>query len=252
MLGELNTKPRTVYLASCEPDSVMSTLTTDILDNTTSDPRQRAPLVLGTQTLASVTDTVCRLAERPRPTRAWCIAFAVSSTFTVILMAMIGYLFWNGIGVLGREHPRRLGLRYHQFCLVDRNRPCRHAHLRHPLPFPAELAEQHQPLRRSHDDSSPSCAPASSPAIHIGRPWLVYWLFPYPQPDEHLAAIPQPSALGRLRRQHLLHRLAALLVHRHDSRSRLPPRSGRHARASDHLRRPCPGLARLAAPLASL
>ena len=56
------------------------------------------------------------------------------------------------------------------------------------------------------------------PAIHIGRPWLAYWLFPYPNQMHDVAELPQPAAVGRLRGQHLLHRVAAVLVHGDDPR----------------------------------
>ena len=56
------------------------------------------------------------------------------------------------------------------------------------------------------------------PAIHVGRPWLAYWLFPLPEPDGDVAELPQPAAVGRVRGQHLLHGLAAVLVHGHDPR----------------------------------
>ena len=37
------------------------------------------------------------------------------------------------------------------------------------------------------------------PLLHLGRPWLFYWLFPYPEHDGRVAAVPQPADLGRLR-----------------------------------------------------
>jgi hypothetical protein len=43
---------------------------------------------------------------------------------------------------------------------------------------------------------------------------------PDPEPDEHVAELPQPAAVGRVRGQHLLHRLAAVLVRRPDPRPR--------------------------------
>ena len=53
------------------------------------------------------------------------------------------------------------------------------------------------------------------PLIHTGRPWLAaYWLFPYPNTHGHLAAVPQPADLGRLRGLDLRHGLAAVLVRR--------------------------------------
>ena len=47
------------------------------------------------------------------------------------------------------------------------------------------------------------------PLLHIGRPWLAYWLFPYPNTMRVLAAISQPAGLGRVCRLHLLNDLVA-------------------------------------------
>ena len=64
------------------------------------------------------------------------------------------------------------------------------------------------------------------PAVHVGRVWVVYWLAPYPNQMSRLAQLPQPAALGRLGRQHLRHRVAAVLVSGHDPRPGDAPRSG--------------------------
>jgi hypothetical protein len=46
------------------------------------------------------------------------------------------------------------------------------------------------------------------PVLHTGRPWLAYWLFPYPEHDGSLAAVPQPAGVGRVRGFDLLHDFA--------------------------------------------
>ena len=48
------------------------------------------------------------------------------------------------------------------------------------------------------------------PGIHVGRIWVAYWLFPIPNQMDDVAAVPQPAAVGRLRGQHVLHRVAAV------------------------------------------
>jgi hypothetical protein len=58
------------------------------------------------------------------------------------------------------------------------------------------------------------------PLFHTGRPWLAYWLLPVPEHDGHLAAVPQPADLGRVRGLDLLHGVAAVLVRRPDPRPR--------------------------------
>ena len=91
------------------------------------------------------------------------------------------------------------------------------------------------------------------PILHLGRPWLVYWLFPYPNTMARLAAVPQPADLGRVRGLDLRHRLAAVLVRRPD------PRPGDAARPAPttagqavDLRRARAGLARLGPALGAL
>ncbi len=69
------------------------------------------------------------------------------------------------------------------------------------------------------------------PGIHVGRVWLAYWLFPHPEPGADVAQLPQPAAVGRVRRRHLLHGLAAVLVHGHDARPGDVPRP-RHDQAA--------------------
>ena len=57
-------------------------MTTDIvaLDNTSDDPRARAPLVIGADDDASITEKVCRIVEADKPPKAWYVAFAISAT----------------------------------------------------------------------------------------------------------------------------------------------------------------------------
>ena len=58
------------------------------------------------------------------------------------------------------------------------------------------------------------------PILHLGRPWFFYWLIPYPDIDERLAAVAQPAGLGHLRHRHLHHRVDPVLVHGPDPRPR--------------------------------
>ena len=89
------------------------------------------------------------------------------------------------------------------------------------------------------------------PLFHTGRPWLAYWLLPYPEHDGRVAAVPQPADLGRVRRLDVRDRLAAVLVRRADSRPRDASRSIAVARRPDRLRHARDGLARVGAALAS-
>ena len=86
----------------------MGVITNDpraVVDNTGDDPTRRAPLVLGDRGFADVTELVSEVAERPKPTTAWYIAFAVSCALTGVLMGMIAYLIGTGISVWGVNAP---------------------------------------------------------------------------------------------------------------------------------------------------
>lgn len=63
-----------------------------LADNLANDPTRRAPLTAGRQTLASVTETVARIAEKPTTPLSWYVAFVVSISFTGLFFACAGYL----------------------------------------------------------------------------------------------------------------------------------------------------------------
>ncbi len=77
-----------------------------VVDRTVEeDPRRRAPLVIGDNDFASVTEKVSRIAEVPRPPRAWYVAFAISAPLALSFFGLIGYLVTTGVGVWGNNQP---------------------------------------------------------------------------------------------------------------------------------------------------
>ena len=64
------------------------------------------------------------------------------------------------------------------------------------------------------------------PILHLGRPWLGYWLIPYPNSMWLWPQSTKPADLGRIRGHHLFNRLADFLVYRPGAGS------GDHARSS--------------------
>ena len=57
-----------------------------------------SPLVGDGVTFKSISETVCRVTENKAP-RAWWVGFLLAVTFTGVMGASIGYLFWTGVGV---------------------------------------------------------------------------------------------------------------------------------------------------------
>ncbi|MBX3258589.1 MAG: polysulfide reductase NrfD [Labilithrix sp.] len=62
------------------------------------------PLVGEGVTFKSISETVCRVTENKAP-RGWWIGFLIAVTFTGVMGASIGYLFWTGVGVWGNNAP---------------------------------------------------------------------------------------------------------------------------------------------------
>ncbi len=157
----------------------MSTIST--VDNTTSDPRRRAPLVLGDATMRNVTETVARIAERPKTPLAWYVAFAVASSATVMFFGLIGYLFATGVGVWGNNSPEFWG-----FPIVNFVFWVGIGHAGTLISAILFLFRQHwrtsiNRFAEAMTIFAVACA-GIFPAIHVGRVWLVYWLAPYPNP----------------------------------------------------------------------
>ncbi len=158
-------------------------MTTLPLDNTFDDPTRRAPLVLNHDDFGSVTNTICGVNERPKPPRAWYIAFAISSTFLMVLGVLIGYLFWTGVGVWGNQNPAMWGFPIVNFVFWV---GIGHAGTL----ISAILYLFRQKWRTAINRFAEAmtifaviCA-GMFPGIHVGRVWVSYWLFPIPNQME--------------------------------------------------------------------
>ncbi|MCC6782486.1 MAG: polysulfide reductase NrfD [Planctomycetes bacterium] len=142
------------------------------------NPLVRAPLVEGGKTFADVTDIVARPAER-KTTRAWYLGFGVSVAILMNLVAMIGYLIATGIGVWGNNIPAGWGWPIVNFVFWI---GIGHAGTL----ISAILCLFRQKWRTSINRASEAMtifavmAAGIFPAIHVGRIWVIYWVFPLP------------------------------------------------------------------------
>ncbi len=151
----------------------------ELADNTGDDPTRRAPLVLGGTDLAGVTETVCRIAEQPRTPRAWWLAFGASVSVTGLLGLMVAYLLARGTGVWGLNVPVGWAWDITNFVFWV---GIGHAGTL----ISAILFLLRQRWRTSINRFAEAmtifavaCA-GIFPAIHTGRVWFDYWLFPLP------------------------------------------------------------------------
>jgi len=157
----------------------MATIVPSTTDNTGCDPTRRAPLTVGGQTFATVADTVCGIAERPHPPKAWYLAFLVTAGLTGMFFLLIGYLIATGIGVWGNNHPVMWGFDITNFVFWI---GIGHAGTL----ISAILFLLRQQWRTSINRAAEAmtifaviCA-LIFPGIHLGRVWFSYWLVPYP------------------------------------------------------------------------
>ena len=156
----------------------MSSIVTEF-DNTAETPGRRAPLILGGHDFTSLNDTVAAVWEAPKPPRAWYVALAFALALLGILGAMIVYLVINGVGVWGLNIPNGWGFDITNFVFWV---GIGHAGTL----ISAILFLFRQKWRTSINRFAEAmtifavmCA-GLFPAIHVGRIWLVYWLFPIP------------------------------------------------------------------------
>ncbi len=139
---------------------------------------EREPLVLKHRSLAWVSDTVAGIAEGKTPTWWWA-AFVPSFLGMLMCFLMIGYLFSTGIGVWGLNNPVGWAWDITNFVFWI---GIGHAGTL----ISAVLFLLRQKWRTSINRSAEAmtlfavvCA-MIFPAIHVGRVWLAWWLFPLP------------------------------------------------------------------------
>ncbi|MDG2307202.1 MAG: polysulfide reductase NrfD [Candidatus Binatia bacterium] len=131
------------------------------------------------QTLGSVTDKIASVVLVERVPRGWWIGFGISLALLLLLITSLGVLFAYGTGVWGVNVPVGWGFAIINFVWWI---GIGHAGTL----ISAILLLFRQQWRTSINrfaEAMTLFAVASAglyPILHLGRPWLAYWLFPYP------------------------------------------------------------------------
>jgi Ni/Fe-hydrogenase subunit HybB-like protein len=144
----------------------------------TRDPDQ-APFLERGHTLRSVTDKIAGIVLDRRNRVAWMAGFTVVFLMLMMLLFAITYLFAIGVGIWGVNIPIGWG-----FAIVNFVWWVGIGHAG--TLISAILLLLHQKWRTSINRTAEAmtifaimCA-GMFPLLHLGRPWLLYWLFPYP------------------------------------------------------------------------
>jgi Ni/Fe-hydrogenase subunit HybB-like protein len=142
------------------------------------DPDQ-APYLERGHTLRSVTEKISAIVLDRRNRVAWMAGFTVVFLMLMMLLYAITYLFAIGVGIWGVNIPIGWGYAIVNFVWWV---GIGHAGTL----ISAILLLLHQKWRTSINRTAEAmtifaimCA-GMFPLLHLGRPWLLYWLFPYP------------------------------------------------------------------------
>ncbi|MBZ5542524.1 MAG: polysulfide reductase NrfD [Acidobacteriia bacterium] len=137
------------------------------------------PLIGPGHSYGSVTDKISAIVLTQRTTKGWYLGFAISFALVMTLMAAITWLLLKGVGIWGINVPVGWGFAIINFVWWI---GIGHAGTL----ISAILLLLRQRWRTSINRFAEAmtifavaCA-GIFPLLHMGRPWLAYWLLPYP------------------------------------------------------------------------
>jgi molybdopterin-containing oxidoreductase family membrane subunit len=140
------------------------------------------PLIQGNPGFHGITEAVSRIAER-KTTLNWLLLFGFAGSFSLVLLGSIGYLVYEGIGIWGLQVPVAWGWAIVNFVFWV---GIGHAGTL----ISAILFLFRQRWRTSINRFAEAmtifaviCA-LIFPGIHVGRIWVIYWVFPLPNQME--------------------------------------------------------------------
>ncbi len=137
-----------------------------------------SPLIAPGHTAATVTDKISSVVLRRTP-RWWYVGFAISAALLSLFLYAVGYLFARGTGIWGVNAPVGWG-----WAIVNFVWWIGIGHAGTLISAILLLLEQkwRTSINRFAEAMTlfaVACA-GLYPILHLGRPWIFYWLFPYP------------------------------------------------------------------------
>ncbi|MGE5358365.1 MAG: NrfD/PsrC family molybdoenzyme membrane anchor subunit, partial [Bacteroidales bacterium] len=137
------------------------------------------PIIAPGHTFGSITDKISAIVLTRGVSLGWLGGFAIAFFFFLVLNGAIGYLLYRGVGIWGINIPIGWG-----FAIVNFVWWIGIGHAG--TLISAILLLLHQKWRQSINRFAEAmtlfavaCA-GMFPLLHMGRPWLFYWMLPYP------------------------------------------------------------------------
>jgi Ni/Fe-hydrogenase subunit HybB-like protein len=149
------------------------------LPGTADDPRELPPVLAPGHTLGTVTDKISELVlTRPLNWR-WITGITVGSALTTLLLVSVSVVLANGVGVWGLNRPVMWAFDITNFVWwvgIGHAGTLISAIL---LLLKQEWRTSINRFAEAMTLFAVACA-GLFPLLHMGRPWLFYWLMPYP------------------------------------------------------------------------
>ncbi len=140
---------------------------------------KKTPVIGPGYTYGSVTDKITSVVLQRRTPRWWWLGFAGAFALTMVLLFAIAYLFSKGVGIWGINIPVGWGFAIVNFVWwigIGHAGTLISAIL---LLFRQQWRTSINRFAEAMTLFAVACA-GLFPMLHLGRPWLAYWLFPYP------------------------------------------------------------------------
>ncbi len=137
------------------------------------------PLIEPGHTFASVTDKISAIVLKKSTPKGWIVGFAIAFVLTMMLFVALGNLVITGIGIWGNNIPVGWAFDIINFVWwigIGHAGTLISAIL---LLFRQQWRTSINRFAEAMTLFAVACA-LIYPAIHIGRPWVFFWLFPYP------------------------------------------------------------------------
>jgi len=151
----------------------------ETIDSQPHPETRRPPVIEPGHDFGSVTDKISSIVLSRRPPRGWYIGFAIAFSMTMMLFYSLGYLVLMGVGIWGENIPVAWAFDIINFVWwigIGHAGTLISAIL---LLLRQEWRTSINRFAEAMTLFAVACA-GIYPAMHVGRPWLDYWLFPYP------------------------------------------------------------------------